>query len=97
MWTSTPGTCAWPWQWESAFAPFSMRDICSLFFLFIFTGMFLNNLRKAKIIRAISKKTEVPETFLVCNSFYFFTQVLNKEIYIFPSVFGTLLAQYDIL
>lgn len=48
------------------------------------------------MIRAIGKKTEAPETFLVCSSFYFFTRVLNKETHILPSVFGTLLAQYDI-
>lgn len=59
-----PGTCAWPWQWESALAPFPMTDICSIFSLSNFPGMFLNNLRKVKMIRAMSKKTEAPETSL---------------------------------
>lgn len=73
-----------------------MTDICSVFFLSNFYGMFLNNLRKPEIIRTIGKKTEAPETSLASTSFHPFTQVLNKAICILPDFFVRLLAQYDI-
>lgn len=73
-----------------------MTDICSVFLLSNFYGMFFNNLRKPEIIRTIGKKTEAPETSLASTSFHLFTQVLNKAICILPNFFVTLLAQYDI-